>query len=68
MYIGDTRNYRQEVPIIKTLVESHTVPTADRLLVAPDSSITIDELKIYEKEIDLQSYFNSTRGKAASLK
>ena len=68
MYIGDTRNYRQEIPVIKTLMEVHTIPGSNRLLVAPDSSITIDELKIYNKDIDLQTYFDLTRGIAASLK
>lgn len=67
MYIGDTSNYRAEVPITISNTVLLDTPSSNRLLVAPNSSITLDELRIFDNAQDLSSYYADTRGRASTL-
>jgi hypothetical protein len=68
MYVGDTRSFRQEISTIIISKLTHITPEYNRLLIAPNSSVTLDELMVYSRDIDFSSYFGDTWGSAASLR
>lgn len=68
MYVGSTITSRKEIQIITSVTSLPESPTSNKLLVAPNSSFTIDELRIFDKELNFKPYFDITRGKAATLR
>jgi len=67
VFYGNIDQYRKEVGVY-IIPNSSPIPiTVSKAEIVPYSTIKIDELKIWSKEVDLSKYFSSTRGRAGRL-
>lgn len=67
MFIGSMATFRKEISYI---IIPNTAPlsvTVTKTEIAPNSTIKLDELKIWARETNLNQYFMDTRGKAGML-
>lgn len=67
MYVGTFSTPRIEVKIIKIPNNSPLTPIEIKSQIATNSQMKIDELKIWQGEKDLNSYYIETRGRAGYL-
>lgn len=66
-YVGDAKTSIRRIDMIRTSTSSPEVPTKKRLFAAKNSSMYIDELRIWYGEQNLISYFKSLWGRADFL-
>ena len=67
MYVGTYNTIRREVPMSVSVNNSPIGVNAVMFQIAPQSTIKVDELKIWYKEVNLRDYYYETRGQAGNL-
>lgn len=67
MYLGDYSYFLREINLIRMVNTSPLVASKTKTEVAPNSSITLDELIIWNGTVDLKKYYVETRGRAGYL-
>lgn len=66
-YIGSSDRFRRKIDIVKQITSSPDVPARNAIHVAKNSTMKIDEVKVWRKELDLVEYFRATRSRAILL-
>jgi len=67
MFIGTYLNYFREIAISKAINPMPLTMTEAKTEIAYQSSLKLDELKVWASEKDLGSYYRETRGRAGYL-
>jgi len=67
MFVATSSVFRKEENTFKVLNGSPLVPDGVSFQVAKNSTMQIDELKIWKKYVSLSDYYSDTRSKAALL-
>jgi hypothetical protein len=67
LYIGDFSYFLKEIEIIKMPQTNIEIILENKTEILTNSSLTIDELKIWNKDINIKDYYIETRGRAGYL-
>jgi hypothetical protein len=62
MYVASVGNGRKEVPCYLSTTGSTGMHMEDKIYIAENSNMKIDELKVTKKDLNLDSYFRSLQG------
>lgn len=67
MYVGSGPSFRKEITMYNEIVTTPIVFTETKLESVSESTLKIDELKVWGREEDLKDYYKETRAAAISL-
>lgn len=67
MYAGSYSSRFKIIPSAKSVNTTPTIPSSKRICVVPDSTMKIDEVQVWSKDVDFSDYVQSLRGQAGRL-
>ena len=67
MYVGKYSSGWKKVDLVKFINGSPDTPTSTRTYVVPNSTFKIDDIQIWDKEVNKKTHFQQNRGKAGLL-
>jgi len=67
MYISSARSKLKIVPSTKSVNTTPIIPSSKKIYVVPNSTMKIDELQVWSKDVDFSNYTQSLRGIAGRL-
>jgi PKD repeat protein len=67
MYVGSYNSRFKLIPSVKNINTAPIIPSSKKTCVAPNSTMKLDEVQIWSKNVDFTDYVQELRGQAGKL-